>query len=96
MKDWTEMPEASGPSSEGELYGLTYGSPGMPTIGRAPRRQSLEAMECERAQAAAAYERRQRVEAAALSISVSVMEGKTLTEKILQEAAAAADRAVTA
>ncbi len=77
------------------LYGKKYGDPGMPTIGQPPRRQSLEVMERERAPAAAVYERRQRVEAAALSISVSVMEGKTLTEKILQEAAAAADKAVT-
>ncbi len=99
MLSWEECPEAAGPqveSESGNLFGIDYGQPGQISIGRPPRQMSLEQMEKERAQAAAIYERRQRVEAAALSISVSVMEGKTLTEKILSEAAAAADKAVTA
>ena len=89
------MPEAAGPQSEGELFGATYGSPGMPTIGRPPRQMPIEQMEKERAAAAEAFERRQRVEHAAIAISASVMEGKTLTDQILQEAAAAASRAVS-
>ena len=76
MKDWTEMPEAAGVQSEGELYGLTYGSPGMPTIGAIPPRQPREQMERERAEADRRWQTRQRVEAAATAISISAMEGQ--------------------
>lgn len=96
MLSWEECPEAAGPQSEGVLYGKKYGDPGMPTIGQPPRRLTVEQMEHERAQAAAAFERRQRVEAAALSISASVMEGRALADDVIREAALAAAKAVTA
>jgi hypothetical protein len=95
MMDIDDCPEASGPSSEGELFGLTYGSPGMPTIGRPPRQMSAEQRDKERAQAAEQFERRQRIEAAAISISVSATEGKALADDVLKEAALAAAKAVT-
>lgn len=96
MQDWTECPEAAGPQSEGVLYGKIYGSPGMPSIGQPPRQMSIEQRDRERDQAAATFERRQRIEAAAISISVSVLEGRKLTDQIMAEAAAAAAKAVTA
>ena len=96
MKDWSEMPEAAGAQSEGELYGLTYGSPGMPTIGAIPPRQPPEMRDRERAEADRRWQIRQRVEAAATAISISAMEGRTLADQVLAEAAAAAEKAATA
>jgi hypothetical protein len=95
MQDWTECPEAAGPQTEGVLYGANYGDPGMPTIGAIPPRQPREVRERERAAAAEAYERRLRVERAAIAISVSAMEGRALADDVLKEAALAAAKAVT-
>jgi hypothetical protein len=96
MMSYEQCPEFAGPQSEGTLFGAQYGDPGYPTIGRPPRQMSIEQMERERAAAAAQFERRQRVEAAAISISASVLEGRKLADDILSEAAVAAARAVTA
>ena len=96
MLSWEECPEAAGPQSEGAINGVQYGDPGYPSIGQAPRRLSIEQMERERAADAEKFERRMRIERAAISISASVLEGKTLTDQIMAEAAAAAMKAVTA
>ncbi len=94
-QDWMDQPEAAGPQSEGVLYGKNYGDPGMPTIGRIPDRMPPEMVARERAAAAEQYERRLRVERAAMAISISAMEGRTLADDIMREAAAAAVKAVS-
>lgn len=94
MKSWEEMPEASGPSSEGELYGLTYGSPGMPTIGRPPRQLSVQMMERERDLAERKWLTRLRIERAVSAIAISSLEVGATTDEILREITEAADRAV--
>lgn len=94
MLSWDECPEAEGPQSEGILFGKNYGDPGMPTIGQPPRIMSVEQRDRERAEADRKFELRQRIEAAAMSISVSAIEGRTMTDQILAEAALAAERAV--
>ncbi len=94
MKDWTEMPEASGPSSEGELFGQTYGSPGMPRIGAIPRLLSIEMMERERDLAERKYETRLRIERAAATIAISALEGGQIADELLREISKAADKAV--
>lgn len=95
MMSWEDCPEAAGPQSEGAINGVQYGDPGYPSIGRPPRRLSIEQTERERAEADRKWAIRQRVEAAATAISISVMEDKTLTDQILQEAAAAAEKAAS-
>jgi hypothetical protein len=95
MQDWDECPEASGPQTEGAVNGVKYGDPGYPSIGRPPLQLTPEQMQRERNAAAAAFERRMRIEAAAISISASVLEGKKLADDVLSEAALAAMKAVT-
>lgn len=90
MLSWEECPEAAGPQSEGVLYGKKYGDPGMPTIGKPPKIMSDEARDRERAAAAETYERRLRVERAALDISVNALEAGKLTDELMQAASAAA------
>jgi len=94
MQDWTECPEAQGPQSEGTLYGKRYGDPGMPRIGAIPRQMPREMMDAERDLAARKYEQRLRIEAAAISISVSAIEGRELADDVLTQAALAAEQAV--
>jgi hypothetical protein len=96
VKDWDEQPEASGPSSEGELFGATYGSPGMPRIGQPPRQMSIEQRDRERAESERKFEVRQRVERAAMLISVSALEGGKVADELLQDAAEAARKAALA
>ncbi len=93
MRDWEDCPEASGPQSEGVLFGKQYGDPGMPTIGAIPRRLSVEQTERERAEAARKWEVRQRVERAAMLISVSALEGGQVADELLADAAEAARKA---
>lgn len=95
MKDWDEMPEAAGPQSEGAINNVQYGDPGYPSIGRPPARLTPEQMERERAEADRKWQVRQRVEAAATAISISAMEGRTMADQVLQEAAAAAEKAAS-
>jgi hypothetical protein len=95
MQDWYECPEASGPQTEGAINNVQYGDPGYPSIGQPPLQLTPEQMERERNAAAAAFERRMRIEAAAISISASVLEGKKLADDVLSEAALAAMKAVT-
>ena len=94
MKDWSEMPESSGPSSEGTLFGQTYGSPGMPTIGRIEPPISPEMRDREREQAARAYEVRLAAERAALQAGMTAMEAAAAADRLLREADSAAAKAV--
>jgi hypothetical protein len=93
MKDWDEMPEAMGPQSEGVINNVQYGDPGYPSIGQAPRQLDWETVLKERDQAARAYELRQRVERAALAVSVSALEAAVLADKVMADAAGAGKKA---
>ncbi len=93
VQEWWECPEAAGPQTEGAINGVNYGDPGYPSIGQPPRQLSIEQRDRERAEADRKWAIRQRVEAAATAISISAMEGRTMTDQILAEAAAAAQKA---
>lgn len=93
MRDWDEQPEAMGPQSEGAVNGIEYGMPGYPSIGQPPRQLSPGQMERERAEAARKFEVRQRVERAAMLISVSALEGGKVADELLADAAEAARKA---
>jgi hypothetical protein len=93
MMDWMDQPEASGPQTEGELFGATYGSPGMPSIGAPPLQLTPEQRDRERNAAAAAFERRMRVERAAMAAGLSALESAAAADRLQAEAGEIADRA---
>jgi hypothetical protein len=94
MMSWEDCPEAAGPQTEGVLYGATYGSPGMPTIGAPPRQLSPEMMQRERDLAERQWLVRQRIQAAASAIAIGALEAGKMTDEIIAEINEAADRAV--
>ncbi len=65
----------------------------MPTIGQAPRQLTIEQRDKERAEADRKWEIRQRVERAAMLISVSALEGGKVADELLAEAAEAGRKA---
>ncbi len=93
MMSYEQCPEFAGPQSEGELFGQTYGSPGMPTIGQAPRIMSVEQRDKERDEASRRYEARLRVERAALAAGASALEAASASDRVLREAAEVAAKA---
>jgi hypothetical protein len=93
MQDWYECPEASGPQTEGAINNISYGDPGYPSIGRPPLQLTPEQRDRERNAAAVLYERRQRVERAALAAGLSALESAAAADRLQAEAASIADKA---
>jgi hypothetical protein len=93
MMSWEDCPEASGPQTEGAVNGVQYGDPGQISIGRPPLQLTPEQRDRERAAAAVLYERRQRVERAAMAAGMSALESAAAADRLQAEAASIADRA---
>lgn len=94
MLSYEEVPEASGPISESDMGKACYGQPGYPSIGKIPHRLPPEMVARERADAERKWETRQQIERLASAIAISALEAGTMTDEIIAEINAAADRAV--
>lgn len=93
MQDWDECPEAMGPQSEGAINNVQYGDPGQVRIGPIPRQMPQDMMERERAAEEHRFEVRQRVERAAIAAGATALESGATADRILREAADAAQKA---